>query len=42
MTKIELTYTEIDGLLYPNIEIVGKALLRQLGKVRNPAASLSA
>lgn len=32
MTKIELTYTEIDGLLYPNIEILGKALLENLGK----------
>jgi hypothetical protein len=32
MEKFELEYTEIDGLLYPNIEIDGKAELDDLGK----------
>ncbi|BAQ12709.1 hypothetical protein CBB2_0599 [Clostridium botulinum] len=32
MVKFEFEYTEIDGLLYPNIEIDGKALLNNLGK----------
>lgn len=32
MANIELTYTEIDGLLYPNIEIEGRELLDNLGK----------
>lgn len=32
MAKIELTYTEIDGLLYPNIEIEGREILDNLGK----------
>ncbi|APF28484.1 transposon-encoded TnpV family protein [Clostridium sporogenes] len=32
MVKFQFEYTEIDGLLYPNIEIDGKALLNNLGK----------
>ncbi|MEA4993800.1 MAG: TnpV protein [Oscillibacter sp.] len=32
MAKFEFEYTEIDGLLYPNIEIEGKAELDNLGK----------
>ncbi|WP_312939221.1 TnpV protein [Oscillibacter sp.] len=32
MAKFEFEYTEIDGLLYPNIEIDGKAELDSLGK----------
>lgn len=32
MVKFEFEYTEIDGLLYPNIEIDGEALLNNLGK----------
>lgn len=32
MAKFEIEYTEIDGLLYPNIEIDGKAELDDLGK----------
>lgn len=32
MAKFEFEYTEIDGLLYPNIEIDGKAELDNLGK----------
>lgn len=32
MVKFEFKYTEIDGLLYPNIEIDGKAELDNLGK----------
>ena len=32
MAKFELEYTEIDGLLYPNIEIDGKAEFDDLGK----------
>ena len=41
MAKIELTYTEIDGLLYPNIETESKESLDNLGKY-GTAASLSA
>ncbi|WP_394522800.1 TnpV protein [Lacrimispora sp. JR3] len=32
MAKFEFEYTEIDGLLYPNIEIDGKDKLDNLGK----------
>ncbi len=32
MAKFEFEYTEIDGLLYPNIEIDGKSELDNLGK----------
>ncbi len=32
MAKFEIEYTEIDGLLYPNIEIDGKVELDDLGK----------
>lgn len=32
MAKFEFEYTEIDGLLYPNIEIDEKAKLDDLGK----------
>lgn len=32
MAKFEFEYTEIDGLLYPNIEIDGKAELADLGR----------
>lgn len=32
MATFEFEYTEIDGLLYPNIEIDGKAELDDLGK----------
>lgn len=32
MATFEFEYTEIDGLLYPNIEIDGKAELDGLGK----------
>lgn len=32
MTNFELEYIEIDGLLYPNIEVDGKAELDNLGK----------
>ena len=32
MAKFEFEYTEIDGLLYPNIEIDGKVELDNLGK----------
>lgn len=32
MVKFEFEYTEIDGLLYSNIEIDEKALLNNLGK----------
>ncbi|MDD4389264.1 MAG: TnpV protein [Eubacteriales bacterium] len=32
MEKFEFEYTEIDGLLYPNIEIDGKSELDGLGK----------
>ena len=32
MAKFEFEYTEIDGLLYPNIEIEGKTELDSLGK----------
>jgi len=32
MAKFEFEYTEIDGLLYPNIEINGKVELDCLGK----------
>lgn len=32
MAIIDLEYTEIDGLLYPNIEIEGKEALDNLGK----------
>ena len=32
MAKFEFEYTEIDGLLYPNIEINGKANIDDLGK----------
>ncbi|WP_294855741.1 TnpV protein [uncultured Oscillibacter sp.] len=32
MAKFEFEYTEIDGLLYPNIEIDGKDELDNLGK----------
>ena len=32
MAKFEFEYTEIDGLLYPHIEIDGKAELDNLGK----------
>lgn len=32
MAKFEFEYTEINGLLYPNIEIDGKAELDNLGK----------
>ncbi len=32
MAKFEFEYTEIDGLLYPNIGIDGKAALDSLGK----------
>ena len=32
MTKIELDYIEIDGLLYPKIEIDGREILDNLGK----------
>lgn len=32
MAKFEFEYTEIDGLLYPNIEIDGKAEFADLGK----------
>lgn len=32
MTNIELDYIEINGLLYPNIEIEGKELLYNLDK----------
>lgn len=32
MAKFEFEYTEIDGLLYPNIEIDGKAEFDGLGK----------
>ena len=32
MEKIKLDYIEIDGLLYPNIEIGGQELLDSLGK----------
>ncbi|WP_333649377.1 TnpV protein [Lacrimispora sp.] len=32
MARFEIEYTEIDGLLYPNIEIDGKAKLDHLGK----------
>lgn len=32
MARFEFEYTEIDGLLYPNIEIDGKAELDSLGK----------
>jgi len=32
MARFEFEYTEIDGLLYPNIEIDGKVELDSLGK----------
>lgn len=32
MTNLELAYVEIDGLLYPHIEIDGKTELENLGK----------
>ena len=32
MAKFEFEYTEIDGLLYPNIKIDGKSELDDLGK----------
>ena len=32
MAKIELEYIEIDGLLFPNIEVDNKKLLSNLGK----------
>lgn len=32
MAKFEFEYTEVDGFLYPNIEIDGKAELDNLGK----------
>lgn len=32
MAKFEFEYTEIEGLLYPNIEIDGKTELENLGK----------
>lgn len=32
MAKFEFEYTEIDGLLYPNIEIDDKSELDNLGK----------
>lgn len=32
MAKFEFEYTEIDGLLYPNIEIDEKSELDSLGK----------
>lgn len=32
MAKFEFEYTEIDGLLYPDIEIDGKIELDNLGK----------
>ena len=32
MAKFEFEYTEIDGLLYPNIELDGKAELDNFGK----------
>lgn len=32
MARFEFEYTEINGLLYPNIEIDGKAALDGLGK----------
>lgn len=32
MARFEFEYTEIDGLLYPNIEIDGKSELNNLGK----------
>ncbi|MEA4893283.1 MAG: TnpV protein [Peptococcaceae bacterium] len=32
MARFEFEYTEIDGLLYPNIEIDGKSELDSLGK----------
>lgn len=32
MARFEFEYTEIDGLLYPNIEIDGKSELDNLGK----------
>ncbi len=32
MAKFEFEYTEIDGLLYPNIEIDGKSDIEDLGK----------
>ena len=32
MAKIELDYIEIEGLLYPNIEIGGQELLDDLGR----------
>ena len=32
MARFEFEYTEIDGLLYPNIEIDRKAILDGLGK----------
>lgn len=32
MAKFEFEYTEIDGLLYPNIEIDGKSEFDNLGK----------
>ncbi|WP_313133513.1 TnpV protein [Anaerocolumna sp.] len=32
MAKFEFEYTEISGLLYPNIKIDGKAELDSLGK----------
>ncbi|MEG6523834.1 hypothetical protein [Desulfotomaculum sp. 1211_IL3151] len=32
MTNFELEYIEMDGLLYPNIEVDGKAKLDNLGK----------
>lgn len=32
MAKFESEYTEIDGLLYPNIEVDGKAKFNNSGK----------
>lgn len=32
MAKFEFEYTEIDGLLYPNIEVGGKSEIDDLGK----------
>ena len=32
MAKIEMEYIEIDGLLFPNIEVDNKELLNNLGK----------
>ena len=32
MAIMDLEYIEIDGLLYPNIEVEGSELLKNLGK----------